>query len=92
MKTGGLREAMRAIATARALNMQVMIGCMVETSLGVTAATHLAALCDFTDLDGPLLIKNDPFVGVQYAGARLILPAAPGLGVIAKESRGSAYG
>jgi L-alanine-DL-glutamate epimerase-like enolase superfamily enzyme len=92
MKTGGLREALRAISTARALNMQVMIGCMIETSLGVTAAAHLAALCDFADLDGPLLIKNDPFVGVQYAGARLILPAAPGLGVIAKESRGSAYG
>lgn len=81
MKTSGMREALRAIHTARSLDMQVMIGCMVETSLGVTAAAHLASLCDFADLDGPLLIKDDPFEGVCYAGARLILPEAPGLGV-----------
>ena len=81
MKTGGLREALRAIATARALDMQVMIGCMVETSIGVTAAAHLAALCDYADLDGPLLIANDPYVGVRYDGARLMLPARPGLGI-----------
>jgi L-alanine-DL-glutamate epimerase-like enolase superfamily enzyme len=84
MKTGGLREAWRAIATARALGMQVMIGCMVETSIGVTAAAHLAALCDYADLDGPLLISNDPYVGVRYDGARLILPAGPGLGIAAR--------
>lgn len=82
MKTGGLREAWRAIATARALDMQVMIGCMVETSIGVTAAAHLAALCDYADLDGPLLISNDPYAGVRYDGARLILPAQPGLGIV----------
>ncbi len=81
MKTGGLREAWRAIATARALDMQVMIGCMVETSIGVTAAAHLAALCDYADLDGPLLIGNDPYAGVRYDGARLILPTRPGLGI-----------
>ncbi len=80
-KTGGLREALRAIAVARALDKQVMIGCMVETTLGVTAAAHLAPLCDFVDLDGPLLIRNDPFEGLRYQGARLILPTAPGLGV-----------
>jgi len=61
MKTGGIREALSAIHTARALEMRVMIGCMVETSLGVAAAAQLAALCDYVDLDGPLLIKNDPF-------------------------------
>ena len=81
MKSGGLREALRAIATARALGMQIMIGCMVETSVGVTAAAHLAPLCDYADLDGPLLIGNDPFRGVRYEGARLILPGGPGLGV-----------
>jgi L-alanine-DL-glutamate epimerase-like enolase superfamily enzyme len=83
-KTGGIREGLRAIHTARALDMQVMIGCMVETSLGVTAAAHLAPLCDYADLDGPLLIANDPFEGVQYQGARLVLPERPGLGVVRK--------
>ncbi len=80
-KTGGLREALRAIAAARALDMQVMIGCMVESTLGVTAAAHIAPLCDFVDLDGPLLVRNDPFTGIRYQGAKLVLPAAPGLGV-----------
>ena len=80
-KTGGIREALRAIYTARALDMRVMIGCMVETTLGVTAAAHLAPLCDYADLDGPLLIRNDPFEGLHYDGARLKLPTGPGLGV-----------
>ena len=80
-KTGGLREAQRAIAVARSLDMQVMIGCMVESSVGVTAAAHIAPLCDYVDLDGPLLIRNDPFVGVQYLNARLLLSDQPGLGV-----------
>ncbi len=80
-KTTGIREALRAIHTARALDMQVMIGSMVETSLAVTAAAHLAPLCDYADLDGPLLLSNDPFWGVVYEGARLILPDQPGLGV-----------
>lgn len=82
MKTGGLREALRAMAVARAHDMQIMISCMVESSLGVTAAAHLASLCDYADLDGPLLIANDPYRGVRYDGARLIVPDAPGLGVI----------
>jgi L-alanine-DL-glutamate epimerase-like enolase superfamily enzyme len=47
----------------------------------VTAAAHLAPLCEFTDLDGPLLVRNDPFIGLRYDGARLLLPAAPGIGV-----------
>lgn len=81
MKSGGIREALRTIHTARALDMQIMIGCMVETSLGVTAAAHLAPLCDYADLDGPLLIRNNPFKGLQYEGSRMILPGGPGLGV-----------
>ncbi len=80
-KSTGLREAQRAIHTARALDMRVMIGCMVETSVAVTAAAHLAPLCDYADLDGPLLIGNDPYKGVCYAGARMILPDLPGLGL-----------
>jgi len=81
MKTGGIREALRVIAVARAHEMQVMISCMIESSLGVTAAAHLAPLCDRVDLDGPLLIDDDPFDGVRYQGARLLLPPGPGLGV-----------
>ncbi|MDI6695908.1 MAG: dipeptide epimerase [Anaerolineales bacterium] len=86
MKTGGIREALRAIHVARALDMQVMIGCMVESTLGVTAAAHLAPLCDYADLDGPLLIANDPYEGVCYQGARLLLPDRPGLGVTRKNN------
>lgn len=81
MKTGGLREALRTIHTARAHGMKVMLSCMVESSVGVTAAAHLAPLCDQLDLDGPLLIKNDPFVGLKYEGANLFLPSGAGLGV-----------
>ncbi|MBN2551026.1 MAG: dipeptide epimerase [Anaerolineales bacterium] len=84
MKSGGIREAMRTIHTARALDMQIMLGCMVETSVGVTAAAHLGPLCDYVDLDGPLLIRNDPYQGVVYQGATMILPNGPGLGVVKK--------
>ena len=81
MKTGGIREALRAIHTARALGMQTMLSCMVESSVGVTAAAHLAPLCDYADLDGPLLIKDDPYRGLEYQGANMILPDLPGVGV-----------
>lgn len=81
MKCGGLGEARRMIAVARAHGMQVMLGCMVESSLAITAAAHLSPLVDFADLDGNLLIDNDPFVGVTVMGGRLVLPEGPGLGV-----------
>ncbi len=82
MKSCGVREALRSIHTAHALGLQVMLGCMVETSLGVSAAAQLAPLCEYIDLDGPLLIQNDPFLGVTYQGATLVLPDLPGLGVV----------
>lgn len=85
-KTGGLREALRAIHTARALDLQIMLGSMVETSLAVTAAAHLSPLCDYADLDGPLMIRNDPFEGLRYDRARLVLPDRPGLGVFRKQA------
>jgi L-Ala-D/L-Glu epimerase len=81
MKTEGLREGLRAIHTARAFDMQIMLSCMVETSVGVTAAAHLAPLCDYVDLDGPLLIKNNPYRGLRYDGASISLPDAPGIGL-----------
>jgi L-Ala-D/L-Glu epimerase len=81
MKSEGIREALRMIHTARAHDMQIMLSCMVESSVGVTAAAHLAPLCDYADLDGPLLIRNDPYQGLKYEGARMTLPEGPGLGV-----------
>jgi len=81
MKSEGIREALRMIHTARAHDMQIMLGCFIESSVGVTAAAHLAPLCDYADLDGPLLIKNDPYRGLKYDGAKFTLPDGPGLGV-----------
>lgn len=81
MKTGGLREALRTINTARAHDMKIMLSCMIESSVGVTAAAHLAPLCDYLDLDGPLLIANDPFTGLRYDGVNLFLPDGSGLGI-----------
>jgi L-alanine-DL-glutamate epimerase-like enolase superfamily enzyme len=81
MKAGGLREALRMIAVARAHDLQVMLGCMIETSVGITASAHLAPLVDWADLDGNLTVTNDPYVGVQVNQGRLVLPDLPGLGV-----------
>ena len=80
-KCGSLREALRMIAVARAHHLRVMIGCMVESSLGITAAAHLTPLLDFVDLDGAALLADDPFAGASIAGGRVSLPTAPGLGV-----------
>lgn len=80
-KSGGLREAMKMIAVARALRMKVMIGCMVETSVGITAAAQIASLVDYADLDGNLLITDDPYTGVRVENGYLKLPDGPGLGV-----------
>ena len=82
MKSEGIREALRMIHTARAHDMQIMLGCFIESSVGVTAAAHLAPLCDYADLDGPLLIKNDPYRGLRYERAKFTLPDGPGLGVV----------
>jgi L-alanine-DL-glutamate epimerase-like enolase superfamily enzyme len=80
-KCGGLREALRMIAAARTHGMLVMAGCMVESSLGITAAAHLAPLLDYVDLDGAALISDDPFVGATIHGGVVRLPEGPGLGV-----------
>jgi L-alanine-DL-glutamate epimerase-like enolase superfamily enzyme len=80
-KCGGLREALRIIATARSHGMLVMAGCMIETSLGITAAAHLAPLLDYADFDGAALLADDPYVGATIDGGRIAIPDAPGLGV-----------
>lgn len=81
VKCGGITRALALIEAARACEMSVMIGCMIETSLGVTAAAHVSPLCDYADLDGNLLLASDPFEGVRVAEGRLVLPNEPGLGV-----------
>jgi L-alanine-DL-glutamate epimerase-like enolase superfamily enzyme len=81
MKCGGLGEALRMIHVARAHGLKIMLGCMIESSLAITAAAHIAPLVDYVDLDGHLLITNDPFRGAQVQNGRLVLPAEPGLGV-----------
>jgi L-alanine-DL-glutamate epimerase-like enolase superfamily enzyme len=83
-KCGGLREALRMIATARSHNLTVMAGCMIETSLGITAAAHFAPLLDYADFDGAALLSDDPFVGATITGGRISLPTEPGLGVRAR--------
>jgi L-alanine-DL-glutamate epimerase-like enolase superfamily enzyme len=80
-KCGSLREALRMVAVARAHGMIVMVGCMIETSIGITAAAHVAPLVDLVDLDGAALLSDDPFAGATIDAGRLALPGAPGLGV-----------
>jgi len=80
-KAGGILPAYKMILIARALGLKTMLGCMVSSSVSVTAAAQLSPLVDFADLDGNLLIANDPYAGVTVKDGRLILPAAPGLGV-----------
>jgi L-alanine-DL-glutamate epimerase-like enolase superfamily enzyme len=88
MKCGGLREALRMIHAARAHGLQVMLGCMVETSLAITAAAQLSPLADYADLDGHLLIRDDPFAGVEVVDGKLVLPERSGIGVVASQGRG----
>jgi L-alanine-DL-glutamate epimerase-like enolase superfamily enzyme len=81
-KCGGILEAYRMIQIAKSLGMKTMLGCMISSSVTVTAAAHLSPLVDWADLDGNLLIANDPFTGVTVKDGKLILPDRPGLGLI----------
>ena len=76
-------EAYKMIQIARALGMKTMLGCMISSSVSVTAAAHLSPLVDYADLDGNLLISNDPFQGVRVERGKLRLPAGAGLGLTA---------
>src|SRR5207237_2869210 len=80
-KCGGILEAYREIQVAKSLGMKTMLGCMISSSVSVTAAAHLSPLVDYADLDGNLLITNDPYVGVKIQAGKLILPVDPRLGV-----------
>ena len=83
MKVGGLIPALEMLRRGKELGQKIMLGCMSETSIGVTAMAHLTAWADWIDLDSPLLIKNNPFNGLQYdEQARIHLPDRAGIGVI----------
>jgi len=81
MKSTGLYEAHKMITVARALGMKVMLGCMTETSCGVSAVSQLSPLADWGDLDGNLLIKNDPFTGMKVIDGKITLNDWPGIGI-----------
>jgi len=80
-KSGGVREAMRMAHAARALGLGVMLGCMVESGLGIAPSAHIASLCDHVDLDGNLLLAEDPAPGLELVDGVQLPPDAPGLGV-----------
>lgn len=82
VKCGGIREAVRMVHAARALDMRVMMGCMVESSLGIAASASIAALVDVVDLDGNLLLAEDPWRGLQWTDGRQVPSERPGLGVV----------
>ena len=81
MKCGSIEEGQRMIHLAKFHDMKIMLGCMVETSVGITAASHLAGEVDAADLDGNLLINNDPYSGVKVVNGRLVLPNEHGIGL-----------
>lgn len=85
MKCGGLDRAKNMVVNARQHGMKVMLGSMSESSLGCTAMAHLACQADIIDLDGPWLIKNDPFVGLTMREGGFVLPAGLGIGAVLKE-------
>ena len=83
-KSGGIREALRMAHAARALRLGVMLGCMIESGLGIAAGCCVAPLCDHVDLDGNLLLREDPWPGVELVDGVQVPSAAPGLGVAAR--------
>ncbi|OGS33488.1 MAG: hypothetical protein A2293_09990 [Elusimicrobia bacterium RIFOXYB2_FULL_49_7] len=82
MKCGGLREAGRMIHTAHSLGLKVMLGCMMESSLSLTAAAHLSPLVEYADLDTHLALKQDPFEGLKIIDGKIYLPDRPGIGIV----------
>jgi L-alanine-DL-glutamate epimerase-like enolase superfamily enzyme len=80
-KSGGIREAVRMAHAARALDLGIMLGCMVESGLGISAAAQIASLCNHVDLDGNLLLADDPWPGVELSDGIQWPSDQPGLGV-----------
>lgn len=82
LKCGGLRPALKAIWIAQASGMRVMLGCKIESTIGITAMAQLGGLADWVDLDGHLTLDNDPCIGLQVDHGRLRLPEGPGFGLL----------
>ena len=80
-KSGGIREGIRMAHAARALGLGVMLGCMVESGLGIAPGAHISSLCDHVDLDGNLLLRDDPWPGVRFVDGVQLPSEEPGLGV-----------
>ena len=92
MKVGGLAPGVAMLRRARELGLEIMLGCMIETSLGTTAMAHLSGLADWLDLDAPLLIADDPFEGLVYGeDAKVHVPNRPGIGAKFNELRITNY-
>ena len=88
MKCGSIDEALKMIYLAKKLDFKIMLGCMVESSVGITAAAHLSSQCDYVDLDGNILIKDDPYIGVQIDTGHLKLSSSKtGLGIELKKKK-----
>jgi L-alanine-DL-glutamate epimerase-like enolase superfamily enzyme len=84
MKCTGMREAHKMVNLAKAIDLKVMLGCMTETSCAISAASQLAPIADWADLDGALLISNDIYDGTQIENGRVVLSTNPGIGVVNK--------
>ena len=77
VKTGGVSAGFEALKAARKAGLKTMIGCMIETSILINAAAHLSELCDYLDVDGNILITNDPYVGVSSVNGKLSFAQTP---------------
>ena len=86
MKAGGIQEALRMIWSAKMFGMKIMLGCMVESSVAISAAANISPLVDFADLDGNLMISEDPFDGVYINRGNIVLNDLPGIGVTEKKN------
>lgn len=89
MKCTGIREAMRMIHTAQGLNLKIMMGCMIESSIAISAGAQLLPMLNYPDLDGNVLITNDPFDGLINKNGNLLISNRPGLGVEPNEKYNS---
>lgn len=84
-KCGGIRETLKLVDRARERGLKLLLGCMLESSVGISAGCHISSLFDYLDLDSILLIENDPAWGAQFSGERLLLPEGAGLGLVREE-------
>lgn len=80
VKAGGITPGLRMIHEAKSLGMKTMVGCMTESSVGITAIAHIAPLLDYVDMDGAMLLAKDPAKGVIITPEKITFPEEPGIG------------